>query len=280
VLGREAGSGVSSIQLLKEANEQRIPIHVITSANYDAIAPRLNLNADVEVEIANAVQVGKQVVVSERAPIHGNWKGVGYIIEDPQTGAAAYLIRGGLNGGSDDPCDGERQKEPVRVPVIEILFVVLIIIAIILLLMLLPELIAGLGAALGAAGQVIARLAAIAGVGAFASPAMAQGAPAPRPGDGLPIPGDCSWAQYMPLRDAVDAYCHGAPSCRPYPIRGADCTGLRAAKDRNVNCALARTTLNTTCFRGGDQVHWNEEVIAWERVYLCECRMASNGCPP
>jgi transglutaminase-like putative cysteine protease len=270
---REQGSGVSAVQLLKEANQQRIPIYRITSENYEDIAPRLNLPADIEGEIYDAVLAGKHVMVSERAPAHGNWKGVGYIIEDPDSGAAAYLINGGLNGGSDDPCDPDRKREPVRVPIFEIILIAIIIIAIILLIASLPALAPAAGAA---AKPALAAFLLLLGLGA--TPAFAGPSPS-FPGNGMTPPGDCTYAQHLALQAVVDTECHGAPSCRPYPVRGADCVALQAAKDRNLRCALARSAVNTTCFRGGNTTHYNEEVIAYERVTVCECRLATNGCP-
>ncbi|QSQ18941.1 hypothetical protein JY651_26685 [Pyxidicoccus parkwayensis] len=272
---REQGSGVSAVQLLREANQQQIPIYRITAENYEAIAPRLNLPADIKNEIYDAVLAGKHVIVSERAPTHGNWKGAGYIIEDPDTGAAAYLINGGLNGGSDDPCDPDRNREPVRVPIVEIILIAFIIAAIILLIMSLPALAPAAGAALKPA---LAGLLILLGLGA-ASPAFAGPSPS-FPGNGMVPPGDCTIAQHLALQAVVDLECHGAPSCRPYPVRGASCVLLQAAKDRNLRCALARSTVNNTCFRGGNQTHYDEEVIAYQRVALCECRLATNGCPP
>jgi hypothetical protein len=126
---------VSAVQPLRGANDQGIPIHLVTSANHAQVAPRLQLPEDIRQEIANAVLAGRQVLVSERAPLHGAWQGVGYILEDPEQGTAAYLINGGLNGGADSPCEKERQKEPVRVPVLEIIFIIALVLALILLLL-------------------------------------------------------------------------------------------------------------------------------------------------
>jgi transglutaminase-like putative cysteine protease len=275
VFGRPMGSGVSSIQLLREANEQKIPIYVITAANYADIAPRLNLDASTESDIAQAIQAGKRVTVSERAPLHGNWSGVGYIVEDPESGAAAYLIKGALNGGADDPCNRERQREPVRVPVMEILFVIALILAILLLLIFLPEIIAAGAAAAGALGQAgpaFASLLLMLGLGA--SPAMAQPLQ-PGPGDSMSPPGDCSPAQHALLQGAVDSLCHSVPGCTGI----TDCVTLAANRQANLACALARTKVNTTCFRGGNIGHREGEINAYKAVFNCECRMLKQKCP-
>lgn len=281
LLGREPGTGVSAVQLLREANEQAIPIHLVTAANYAQVAPRLQIDSAIVTKIGDAVRAGKQALVPERAPVHGTWSGVGYIIEDPATGAGAYLISGGLNGGSDDPCDGEEQKEPARVPIVEIVIIALLVIAAILLAIWLAGLAAGVLeglAASGAAAGLIARVVAIMGIGASAAPAMAATVP-PGPGDGMLPPGDCTPQQLATLQAAVNTYCHGTYSCKPFPKKGANCADLGKLTETWRTCALARTAVNKTCFRGGNQGHRIQEITAYENLATCECKMAVNGCP-
>jgi hypothetical protein len=281
LLGREAGSGVSAVELLREANEQQIPIHVVTATNFTAVAPLLHIDATIIAEIGDAVRVGKQVVVPERAPVHGNWSGVGYIVEDPATGAAAYLINGGLGGGGDDPCGRQPQKEPQTVPITEIVLIALLIIAIILLVILLGALAAGAAAAiadaLGAAGLALARVVPTLAVAAATAPAAALAAPFP--GDGMVPPGDCTPQQQATLQAAVDVLCHGTPSCRQFPLSGADCIALSQLTEKWRQCALARTAINTTCFKGGDTGHRIAEADAYRAWTFCLCRMGQNGCP-
>ena len=61
--------------------------------------PQLQQSADVMDEIQNAIAAGKEVTVSQGTVTVGGWTGAGYIIVDPQTGAGAYMIEGGANGG-------------------------------------------------------------------------------------------------------------------------------------------------------------------------------------
>lgn len=271
LLSRESGTGVSAVQLLREANEQRIPIYEIDANNYAQTLPRLALDVDIVNDIANAVQAGKRVIVPERAPMHGNWQGVGYIVADPDTGAAAYLINGGLNGGADDPCDPDRKKEPVRVPILEMLLIALILIAIFAIILLAPEIAVAAGVAMAWGARLLPLL------GLAATPAVAAPLP-PGPGDGMSSPGDCSPGQHLALQAAVNQYCHGTASCRAYPQRGASCSALSQLRDTWLNCALARSTINNTCFKGGNVGHRQAEIDAYNAVATCECRLASNGC--
>ena len=61
--------------------------------------PQLAISLDVKAEIQNAIAAGKEASVSQANVTVNGWTGVGYIIEDPATGAAAYKISGGANGG-------------------------------------------------------------------------------------------------------------------------------------------------------------------------------------
>ncbi|HZI15168.1 MAG TPA: transglutaminase domain-containing protein [Myxococcus sp.] len=272
LFGREQGSGVSAVQLLRDANDQGIPIHLVTSANHAQVAPRLQLPEDIRQEIANAVLAGRQVLVSERAPLHGAWQGVGYIIEDPEKGTAAYLINGGLNGGADSPCEKERQKEPVRVPVLEIIFIIALVLALILLLLALPKLLALVGALGGR--LALARVVALLGVGA--APTMAAAAP----GQGMAPPGDCTKTQWKQLQVAVGVACKSKPfSCADFPDSGANCLELRVRRDQALLCASARGAINTTCFKGGDDVHKDLEMKAAASAATCQCKLVSNKCP-
>jgi len=96
--------GISAIKALVVANEQGIPIFGITSENLDQILPQLEVNQLVKDDIINAIYAGKVVTVPQREITLGNWTGSGYVIEDPNTGAGAYMISGRLGGGGNaDP---------------------------------------------------------------------------------------------------------------------------------------------------------------------------------
>jgi hypothetical protein len=224
--------------------------------------------------IADAVAVGKTVLVPQRAPTHGNWSGVGYIIDDPATGAAAYLISGGTSGGSDDPCTPESPKEPVRVPVLEIVIVLLFILAIILFFLLNPELIPALIAILTGAGRLAPAAAALLlALGVGASPAMAAPPTPPRPGDGLAPPGDCTPTQYAALVAAKTSTCDVGPRCA-----GFDCVVLQQALTRLQSCVTARKAIMDICFRGGDTPHFLQLQQAEAAVANCACLVAKR-CP-
>jgi transglutaminase-like putative cysteine protease len=92
-----AGS-VSTIRLHSLALERGIPVYRIDSTNREAVLPRLQLDFRVEQQISNALDRGRIVTVSEQEIEVHDWSGVGWIVQDPATGASGYLISGGLAG--------------------------------------------------------------------------------------------------------------------------------------------------------------------------------------
>jgi len=142
---RPLGKGVSAVQLLQDATRAGIPIYHVTQANSAQVLPLLQVPSAVRSDIVNAVNTGKTVLVPERDFVKDNYRGIGYIVEDPATGAAAYLISGGLNGGGILDC------YPWLVPVI---IIVVVIVLAFLLWWFWPAIVGALGGLLGGGGGV------------------------------------------------------------------------------------------------------------------------------
>jgi len=94
----EDTEAISAIKALQIAYVQGIPIHKVDANNIFTELPTLQLSNEVKTDIQNVVHTGKEVIVSERNIQLNDWKGVGYIVLDPVTGAGAYMISG-LSGG-------------------------------------------------------------------------------------------------------------------------------------------------------------------------------------
>lgn len=98
VLQREGIASVSALTLSKRAGQA---LTRVDGANVDSVLSQADLGADAESEVRAAVTRGRIAWVAQsRVTLH-RWNGTGYILEDPSTGAAAYLISGGYGGGSD-----------------------------------------------------------------------------------------------------------------------------------------------------------------------------------
>jgi len=91
----EAISAVKAVQL---AHDQGIIVHTLNSQNVNTKLSALQLSSDLVSDIANAVNAGQEVIVPERNLFLGIWSGVGYLVQDPNNGKAAYLISGGYGG--------------------------------------------------------------------------------------------------------------------------------------------------------------------------------------
>ncbi|HYK74647.1 MAG TPA: transglutaminase domain-containing protein [Pseudoneobacillus sp.] len=90
---------VSSIKILTEASKRGIPIYTISKDNIDQLN-EITVSSSVKTDIQNAVNSGKVVTIPQKEFSYYDWHGAGYIVMDPSTGAAGYMISGGLAGGS------------------------------------------------------------------------------------------------------------------------------------------------------------------------------------
>lgn len=158
--------GFSAIDLIGDANRQGIPTYFITSDNVDQVVPLLQVGTAVRNDVINSVNAGKTVLIPERELDRADWRGVGYIVRDAETGAGAYLISGGLSGGFWSDCVPDLQ------PLVEIIFVILLILLLILILIAIIKSLGTLGPVLQPAlAAIVALIAVIIG----SQPAYAQG---------------------------------------------------------------------------------------------------------
>lgn len=94
--------GISAVRALALANEQGQKIWTITRNNLSEALAAIDVGADIESEISASVNAGKVATVHEQPVSFYGGNNVGYLILDPTTGAGAYKIAGGLNGGFVD----------------------------------------------------------------------------------------------------------------------------------------------------------------------------------
>ncbi len=93
------GEAGTKVKALAKASIEGQRIYQVTQENVNAVLPVLNISSEVKDEIRDSKAVGKKATVSQNNITVGGWTGVGYIITDPETGAGAYRISGGANGG-------------------------------------------------------------------------------------------------------------------------------------------------------------------------------------
>lgn len=91
--------GVSAVKALGLANLAGQKIWSINRDNVNIALSSISLSNAIETEIRNSVAAGKVVTAHESPVQYVGSTFVGYIILDPVTGAGAYKIGGGENGG-------------------------------------------------------------------------------------------------------------------------------------------------------------------------------------
>jgi len=87
----------------------------------------------------------------------------------------------------------------------------------------------------------------------------------------LNAPGNCTPQEQQALQSDVDNACKQPRACAP----GTPKAQLPIFRERNLECALARTIINNKCFAGGNVNHRNEAINAYQSVYDCEELMST-----
>jgi hypothetical protein len=97
--GALGGSAVSTAHVFAEAARQGIPIQVIGQPNLEPALATVEAPDRVKTEIRNAVELGQIASIPRRGVRVRAFRGTAYTLEDPETGAAAYRLSTGTNGG-------------------------------------------------------------------------------------------------------------------------------------------------------------------------------------
>lgn len=92
--------GVSTMQLMTEAGNDEVTVQGIGPENVSSVLPTLGVSSSVKNEIQAAVNGGRRVIIPTRNQTVGDWRGASWIDYSPQTGAAGFLLSGGLKGGA------------------------------------------------------------------------------------------------------------------------------------------------------------------------------------
>jgi len=92
--------GMSAVKAMQLAAAEGQKIWQIDQSNLSTALSSINMNADVESDIRNAVLAGYVVTAHERDVTYQGITGAGYFIVDPNTGAGKMLIDGGQDGSN------------------------------------------------------------------------------------------------------------------------------------------------------------------------------------
>jgi hypothetical protein len=91
---------ISTTRGLQVANATGIPILHIDQSNINTLLPTMNVSFDVLQNVINEVNAGFTVTIPRDTVILNQWAGSTWIEQSPDGLSAAYLIEGGLFGGS------------------------------------------------------------------------------------------------------------------------------------------------------------------------------------
>src|SRR5690554_3366590 len=92
--------GISAVKAIQLAAAEGQKIWTITQANLDIALANIQLSNDIKTDILSAVNAGQEVTTHEKFVNFYGKTSAGYIILDPTTGAGAYMITSGENGGA------------------------------------------------------------------------------------------------------------------------------------------------------------------------------------
>lgn len=93
-------SSVSAVRALGLAVQQGQLLRAVDASNVDVALTGLTLSTETLEDLRFAIARGDVALLSPGPIQSGAWRGEGYVLIDPQTGAGAYRIRGGSNGGA------------------------------------------------------------------------------------------------------------------------------------------------------------------------------------
>lgn len=101
---------LSTTKILQLANQAHVPVYRINATNAATIVPLLTHNAAMIATVNQEVTAGRVISIPRDPITYFDWTGTGYITEDPLTGAAAYMISGGLAGHMSTTAGGSIAK--------------------------------------------------------------------------------------------------------------------------------------------------------------------------
>lgn len=90
---------VSAAKVLQIAQSSGVLVHRIDSSNLATTLTMLSVSDVVKTEVENAVNSGHTVMIPARDITYRLWNGTGYIVQETGSGAAGYMLSGGIAGG-------------------------------------------------------------------------------------------------------------------------------------------------------------------------------------
>ncbi len=90
---------ISTAKLFGLANNTLIPILTIDKSNIFSILPSLPFDEGIKEDITNSVNQNFTVRIPQSEIPYEDWRGIGYIVENLETGESGYMLSGMIAGG-------------------------------------------------------------------------------------------------------------------------------------------------------------------------------------
>jgi len=95
----EPAGGISAAKAIVQAGNNGQRVYLVTPANQGAVLGSIHHDAATMSDIPAALAAGRTVLTHTDSVAVPGWTGAGYVVVDPITGASAWKISGGQNGG-------------------------------------------------------------------------------------------------------------------------------------------------------------------------------------
>lgn len=96
--GSNPVNAISAVKAMSLASAAGQRVYHITPENQGVTLSRIHHDPGTMAESSSALASGRHVITHTDAVSVPGWSGAGYILVDPETGAAAWKIGGGANG--------------------------------------------------------------------------------------------------------------------------------------------------------------------------------------
>jgi len=90
---------ISTAKVFQLANDNLVPILTINTDNIASVIDTLTFPESIKEDIVNAINENLVIEIPQTEILYQDWTGIGYIKENPETGASGWMLSGMIAGG-------------------------------------------------------------------------------------------------------------------------------------------------------------------------------------
>ncbi|MBI5789266.1 MAG: transglutaminase family protein [Candidatus Schekmanbacteria bacterium] len=91
---------VSAIKVLTLALDRNIPLVTLDRTNFEQTAHDMDISPALYQDLQGLVLAGKTIVLPRQMLQLDDWRGIGYIVQDGDSGSSAFMLSSGIGGGA------------------------------------------------------------------------------------------------------------------------------------------------------------------------------------